>query len=164
MAAGTVTVGVTGHRTLPRPEALEAEVDVVLDGLSGGADVHLLTSLAEGADRLVAHRVLARVGGTIGAVLPLEPDDYEHDFADEPSRHDFRRLLSLATSSAVVDADPAADRIARYEAAGYAVVEGSDVLVALWDGEPARGRGGTALVIEHARQLGRPVTIVAVPR
>jgi hypothetical protein len=35
-----------------------------------------------------------------------------------------------------------------------------DVLLALWDGEPARGKGGTADVIAYARALHRPVIII----
>ena len=36
--------------------------------------------------------------------------------------------------------------------------------VALWDGEPARGRGGTAEVVELARRRGGRVEIVPVDR
>lgn len=159
--AGSVVLGVTGHRALP--DGLEAAVDDVLDALGRDRAVHLLTSLAEGADRLVAHRVLARTDGTIEALLPLETDDYERDFADGASVTEFRALLEAATATEVV-ACTSPDREARYEAAGLAVVERSEGLVALWDGQPSRGRGGTAEVVEHARRLGRPVHVVEVER
>jgi hypothetical protein len=35
-----------------------------------------------------------------------------------------------------------------------------DELFAVWDGEPARGYGGTADVVAYARQLGTPVRII----
>jgi hypothetical protein len=35
-----------------------------------------------------------------------------------------------------------------------------DVLLVLWDGEPARGKGGTADVIAYARELGKPLVLV----
>ena len=41
-----------------------------------------------------------------------------------------------------------------------ATVDGSDVLIAVWDGEPARGRGGTAEVVAYARSLGKPVVLI----
>jgi hypothetical protein len=162
---GTIVLGVTGHRVLPTTAALVEAVDDALDALGGGRDVHLLTSLAEGADRLVADRVLTRVGGTIAALLPLPTDDYERDFASGASVAAFRALLASATSVEVVAVEaPAADREARYEAAGFAVVDRSEGLVALWDGRPARGRGGTAEVVARARDLGRPVRVVEVVR
>jgi hypothetical protein len=44
-----------------------------------------------------------------------------------------------------------------YLAGGLALVDDVDVLVALWDGEPSRGRGGTAEVVQYARDTGTPV-------
>jgi hypothetical protein len=31
------------------------------------------------------------------------------------------------------------------------------VLIALWDGQPSRGKGGTAEIVAYARQRGIPV-------
>jgi hypothetical protein len=44
--------------------------------------------------------------------------------------------------------------------AGKVVVDRSSVLVAVWDGQPARGLGGTADVVAYARERGVPVTVV----
>ena len=52
--------------------------------------------------------------------------------------------------------NPAEDRNLAYQRAGFLVAEQCDVLLAIWDGHPARGPGGTAEVIEHARARGRP--------
>jgi hypothetical protein len=38
------------------------------------------------------------------------------------------------------------------------------VLLALWDGEPSRGRGGTAQMVDEARRLGREVVVIPVNR
>ena len=38
------------------------------------------------------------------------------------------------------------------------------MLLALWDGEPSRGRGGTAEIVGVARQLGRTVIHIPVVR
>ena len=45
-------------------------------------------------------------------------------------------------------------------AAGRLLVERSDRLIAVWDGLPARGPGGTADVVAYARALSRPVTVL----
>jgi hypothetical protein len=39
-------------------------------------------------------------------------------------------------------------------------LEDSDELLAVWDGKPARGYGGTVDVVNAARDAGRAVTVV----
>ena len=158
-------VGVTGHRHLADPSTVGVEVDRALDrlaGASGAATFVIVSSLAEGADRLVVDRVLARGGSTLHAVLPLEPDDYAKDFADQRSRAELDRLLAAAQD---VTLSPVQEsREAAYEHAGRTVLAYCDVLLALWDGRPARGRGGTAQLVEEAAALGKQVEVIAVER
>jgi len=40
------------------------------------------------------------------------------------------------------------------------MIEQADELVAVWDGKPARGYGGTADVVKAAHERGIPVTVV----
>jgi hypothetical protein len=47
-----------------------------------------------------------------------------------------------------------------YEKAGCYMVDRSDVVVALWDGESARGRGGTAAIVAYARDRDVPLVWV----
>ena len=165
-------VGVTGHRDLADPDAVAAEVDAALDRVLAGRSVGDVTptatcvsSLAEGADRLVAQRVLARDGGRLEVVLPLPAADYADDFADDASRREFNDLLGAADLFLVVTADEHdASREAAYERAGHAVLAASDVVLALCDGEPSRGRGGTAEVVAEAERLGIPVEVIHVTR
>jgi hypothetical protein len=157
-------VGVSGHRLLADPAAVAVSVDRVLDRLALGLDVVAVSSLAEGADRIVAARVIAR-GGRLEAVLPLPSDDYARDFVDAGSRAEYADLLATADPVTVVPPDPAdPSREAAYARAGSAVLDACDVLLALWDGAPARGRGGTAEVVAEARAAGRRVEIVTVER
>lgn len=169
LAYRCVMVGVTGHRQLPNDEALReqtremlGQVKQIAAGCEGSDAVGLvvLSSLAEGADRLMAEVVLEQEAGSLQAVLPLEPADYESDFATEESRLQFRGLLERAKKDVTVVPVPAGapdPRTAAYAAAGRAVVDRCDVLIALWDGEPTRGPGGTAEIVEYARQLGKPL-------
>ena len=39
-------------------------------------------------------------------------------------------------------------------------VNGADVLIAVWDGQPARGKGGTADVVDYAKSLGKPLVVI----
>lgn len=45
----------------------------------------------------------------------------------------------------------------RYATLGQMLVRQADLLIALWDGAPARGPGGTAEVVSEARRSGVPV-------
>jgi hypothetical protein len=156
-APDPAAVGVVGHRALADVRSITSaleDVVVALDMVHPGR-WRIISALAEGADRVVARRLLERDGSALVAVLPLLPEDYERDFDTEASRIEFRRLLGRAAE--VVQLPEKPSREGAYEAAGQVVVERADVMVAVWDGEPARGRGGTAGVVEQARRAGLPI-------
>lgn len=160
-----VVIGVTGHRELGDEALLAARVREVLERIRARVPVPgtsrtaltftLLSPLAEGADRLVARGVLAFPGSHLVAVLPLAAADYLEDFGREESRVEFERLLGQAQEVRVLA--PAASRPEAYTAAGRHVVDGCDVLLALWNGAPAAGRAGTAEIVAYARRRDRPL-------
>ncbi len=161
----SLRIGVTGHRQLPDPGALLPAVRAAIQGLierflGPGAEPALLvvSALAEGADRLVATEVLAGPDASLEATLPLPPGEYLGDFTGDASKAEFNELLGRAAS--VWLARPGASRDEAYERAGRHVVDRADVLIALWDGEPPRGRGGTATIVAYAREQGVPVAWV----
>jgi hypothetical protein len=166
--AGDLWVGVSGHRDLARPEAVAAEVDAVLDRLTldDPRTLVVVSALAEGADRIVARQVLARPGGRLVALLPLDPADYVADFADADSVREFTELLAAADEHEVITGAPSDDwtREAAYERAGHAMLDRCDVLLALWDGQPGRGRGGTAEMVFEAGLIGRRCEVITVER
>ena len=47
------------------------------------------------------------------------------------------------------------DRQAGYERSGQYIADQCDALIAIWDGLPARGRGGTAEIVAYARKNKR---------
>lgn len=163
-------VAVTGHRTTGLRNAdhalLSARLDEVLEGIllaaprAEGSRPLLLSGLAEGADRLVALRALAH-NFALCAVLPFPAHHYETDFEDEESVQAFRDLLRRAAQVDVVSVPEEAGKPARrdnaYVALGFQLASRADVLVALWDGEPARGGGGTAEVVAAATERAVPV-------
>jgi hypothetical protein len=176
MTLVTIRVGVTGHRNLEfeRSDALQTMTEVALDRIrclfepEGDATVVLtvVSALAEGADRLVARAVLGTQGGRLEAVLPFEEENYSKDFADEESKAAF---LALCQRASVVVAGPDMEagqvddpdaRARRYEWAGRYVVDDCDVLLALWDGQPSRGRGGTAETLLYALEQSTPILCI----
>jgi hypothetical protein len=156
-----MTLGVTGHRVLAEREKLAASVDRALGEIERafpGRELVVLSALAEGADRLVAERVLRRPGGSLRVVLPMPRADYASDFATTASRREFDELLARAAE--IVELAPGATREASYEAVGRHVVDHCDALIAVWDGETAQGRGGTGAIVARARARGLPLAWV----
>ncbi len=128
----------------------------------------VLTALAEGADRFVARALLEAPGARLCAVLPLSVDDYLDDFATQASKREFCELFALSRNPVqlrtrrIAEGGQSPDgqaelRHKSYKAAGEYLVDHSDVIIAVWDGEPARGKGGTAETVEYALKQGRPV-------
>jgi len=155
-----VRIGVSGHRVLAEVEKLKAGLDVVAHRLEEAFPETwvVVSALAEGADRLVAHRLLAREGTRLMAVLPLSRQDYETDFTTAASGAEFEDLLDNADD--VMEVLPQPGRDQAYEVAGQAVLEAADVLVALWDGQIPQGRGGTGGIVAEARARKMPMAWV----
>ena len=150
--------GFTGHRQLHDPVAVERVLHEVLSGLRAEAGVEWLarSSIAEGADMLFARTAL-RLGLGWEAVLPLPPAEFRADFSPEVWR-EVETQLAEAEHARVIG-----ERTAREDAyldCGMETVNHCDVLLAVWDGEPSRGRGGTAEIVAYAREMGRPVIII----
>ncbi len=155
-----VVIGITGHRFLAEVDRIEHGIELVverLDTTHPGAWT-VASALAEGADRLAAERLLDRPGSRLLAVLPLPRADYVADFPTEASRHEFADLLAGADE--IVELAPPSGRDEAYEAGGRAVLDQSDVLLAVWDGKGAQGQGGTGGVVAEARRRRMPVAWV----
>ncbi len=155
-----LTIGVTGHRRIAASctASIEAAVVSVLEGVRAkapDAPLLLLTGLAEGADRLVARLAQERFGTELVAVLPRAADDYRQDFATAESRAEFDRLLG---SARLVVSPPAGagpvEPTDGYLWAGNFTALHAHLLIALWDGDEARGDGGTAEIVQ-AKLKGR---------
>ena len=162
----TFRIGVTGHRDLADPDALRAPIREAVRRLKEIVPVSpedvvpvVISALAEGADRLVAEVVLrAQEDARLQVALPLPAEDYIEDFKTEDSKREFCGLLDQASD--IWQAPDAPTRDEAYERAGRYVVDRSDAVIALWDGEPPRGQGGTAEIVGYAEEQGLPLAWV----
>ncbi|GAA4994389.1 hypothetical protein [Kitasatospora paranensis] len=148
-------IAVTGHLNLTEPTVplVRAELRRLLAG-HGPGPLTGLSCLAPGADTLFAEEVLA-AGGRLVAVLPSTR--YRQSFAAGP-RADLDRLLAAAAEVLVLPR-PAPDDAA-YQAANAELLRRADLVVAVWDGRPGNGRGGTADMVAAAGRAGVPVQVV----
>jgi hypothetical protein len=161
-----VRVGVSGHRGAPKlpaeaVPAVRARVDEVIaivaataakvaQGLDDKtAECVVVSALADGSDRIVAHAGLA-ARFTLEAVLPFVQAQYAEDFDSTPgSRDEFLALIATSSTVCQLASDPK-DRPRGYEAAGIVMLTNCDVLITIWDGEREEGIGGTAQIVDRA--------------
>jgi hypothetical protein len=158
-----IVIGVTGHRTIENPVLLQAAVQSAITKILQMAPalkntpvvLSVLSPLAEGADRLIAQEVLKIPQAMLEVILPLEKGVYLLDFDTGASKKEFEDLISRARNVRILPARES--RAAAYEGVGRYIVEQCDVLIALWDGKPAAGRGGTGEIVQYARKNHCPL-------
>lgn len=164
-----IVLAVTGHRIIPKEDegalctAVNGELNFIAKS-NPHSPLILISALAEGADRLVANCAL-NLGWKLCVVLPLDQDDYETDFRDDESVAEFRDLLRRSTWVKVLDTKRHL-RPACYHELGLWFSQQALILIALWDGEQAKGPGGTAEVVQNFREgfaLTRPILPDAGP-
>ncbi|KAB2380254.1 hypothetical protein [Actinomadura montaniterrae] len=150
-------IAVTGHRDLTARSALAVEAwirDLLGSHAPGLVGV---SCLAEGADQIFA-RVVLELGGTLEAVVCAAD---RRRALPATARELYDRLLGAAARTRRL---PFAESTSHaHEAANLVMLEAVDELIAVWDGRPARGRGGTAEVVDEARRRGIPVRLVWPP-
>lgn len=142
-----MNIGVTGHQmrdgidwSWVRRETRR----VVARAAPRGA---LWSSLATGADTIAAEEALA-AGLELKVVVPHEHYDAVFAPAD---RETYRTLLGRSAETRFIARR--SDREQAYLEAGLLVAELSDVLLVVWDGRAAAGKGGTGDIAQHARTL-----------
>lgn len=171
-----LNVGVTGHRpdrlqsADPREiaETMESILDAIAQAVREFAEteagraaydlatppaMRLLSSLAEGADRIAARAALKR-GYELRCPLPFEAQDYVRDFPD--SRKEFDDLLGQAHAVLALDGTRARTGQA-YLQAGLMVLAHADLLLAVRDGLDDEGAVGTSPIVAEARRKGVPI-------
>jgi hypothetical protein len=150
-----VRLAITGHRLLP------AETETLIDqalreevARHKGDELVGISAIADGADSLFAQAVLD-AGGSLVAIIPAQ--EYRGGLPDD--HHAIYDAL-LSQASHVIALDYVQSNSDAHMDASLRMLDEADQLIAVWDGQPARGYGGTADVVDAARKRGLPVTIV----
>ncbi|HEX5258690.1 MAG TPA: hypothetical protein VFW35_07905, partial [Sphingomicrobium sp.] len=177
-----LNIGVTGHRagalTAPLVRSLRPVVYTIFrelreatlrlqeaeDALCSETAAQLLlhTPLASGADQIAA--ICARSSGYfVRALLPFEPHEYRKDFAPGEELDRFEQALEAADEIVALPGQRE-DLEAAYVLVGESLVRTADLMIAIWDGEQARGPGGTGYVVELALRQAVPVIHIRVGR
>jgi hypothetical protein len=149
-------IGITGHSNLT-PDAVPLVAEGIRTALAHHRESDLIgvTCLAKGADQVFAHVVLD-LSGRIEVVLPAT--DYRDRKVKPDNAAEFDALISKASRVHVMPYSHS-NREA-YMAASEHVLSTVAAMIAVWDGGPSGGHGGTADVVAAARGQGIPVTVV----
>lgn len=108
--------------------------------------LRFLSSLAEGADRLVALEAL-KLNPEFVAVLPMASEEFQQDFPTSDSREEFQRLLGEANQVVRADKGAPPNLPSRYTSSDLRIAASRHLLIALWDGLPTSKEAGTAWVV-----------------
>ncbi len=147
-------IAISGHRGLPATTVALVDAALRAELSTLGPDLVGLSCLADGADTLFARAVLD-LGGRLEVIIPAQ--QYRDGLPADHHR-DYDELLAAAT--AIHRMDFIESTAEAHMAASEYMVNHADRLLAVWDGKPARGYGGTADVVAYARTQGVPVIVV----
>lgn len=140
-----MTAAITGHQNLGEASTVEWVRESLSAAISQHDVTHGYTALAIGADQMFAEILLAHeIPYT--AVLPCR--EIVNTFETPEHLQNYRRLLHRAAAvETLAFVEPSEQA---FFAAGKRVVELAELVIAVWNGLPARGLGGTADVVKYA--------------
>jgi hypothetical protein len=148
-------IAVSGHRQLPADT--ERLVDHAIREFLATMQADQLTGvscLADGADQIFAQAVVD-MGGQLEVIIPAA----RYRDGLPPTAH--ASYDALIARSAKIDHTGLVESTSEaHMKASQAMLARTDQLVAVWDGKPARGYGGTADVVAEARHLGLDVIVI----
>ncbi|MBB5037578.1 hypothetical protein [Prosthecobacter dejongeii] len=161
-------IGFTGHRAGYDEATVRASIQEVLGELRERAqaqqgEVELYTSLAEGADTLCVE-IARELGMAVHLLLPLSAEEFAKDFSSPEawarSQRQLDTALQLPGWDSVHEVPGERTRPECYFNQAIHMLDAVDVMVAVWDGQPARGLGGTEQVVSQAKAMGKPVILI----
>lgn len=151
-------VGFSGHRRLVDAAGAGVAIRGALEALQRQipGEWIALSSIATGGDRVFVQQARA-MGLSWHAILPLPRAEFERDFAPAEWK-EVEATLGHADHVRIIG--DSGDREESYLDCGIETVNEADILLAVWDGDPARGKGGTADIVQYARSVHRPLLII----
>ncbi len=122
--------------------------------------LRIVSSLADGADRLLVESNLVGKAFQLSCILPFNVSEYANDFTHE-SKLEYYELLKLAgyqtKQSRVLELDGKRENAdMAYKVCGESLIKNCDLLVALYDGQSREGFG-TAFTVTQAIKAKIPV-------
>ena len=120
-------------------------------------DLRIISALASGADQWIADEAI-KLGFKLEAALPFNRYAYLRDFSNRMDAESYMYLIDHAAEITEIDGKIWIDETGKrkhegntYEMVGKEILMRSDILIAVWDGNDSRGKGGTGEVVKIGR-------------
>ena len=152
-------IGFAGHRRVADPVAVKAAILAALRDFLHGVEGVLTgrSSAAAGADLLFLE-ACHELGLAYSVVLPFPEERFREDFDDEIEWNRAKAIIDGAANVEIAPGNEVAPEA--YHLAAREILDVSDAMLFLWDGQAARGIGGTAESVTEARERGLPFRII----
>jgi len=147
-----MNLGITGHQNLGNSSDIVWIRDILCKEIKNLVITRGYSCLAKGADQLFAEIILEN---NIDLVVLIPSQHYEETFKDSIDMSSFRRLKNKATT--IIQLNNKEPNSFAFFDASKILVDNCEVLLAVWNGKPAEGFGGTADVVYYARLLKKPI-------
>ncbi len=159
MEGSTLRIGASGHQQLGDETTVEFVSQQLRDLLTTfqrqaydqGRNVIAHSALAIGTDRLFVKTAL-ELGIPVEVIVPCS--NYENIYNSTEVREEYRYLLSRCQQVHKLPFQECSEDA--YLAAGHWIVDHSDLVILVWNGYPAGGKGGTADIASYARLVHCP--------
>ncbi len=159
MSKATFRIGLSGHQQLGNEATVQFVSQHLRDLLAAyrelacdkGQEIVACSALAMGADQLFVKTAL-ELGISVEVVIPCAK--YAEIFSSAEAREEYHRLLKCSRNVYSLPFEECSDNA--FLAAGHWIVDHCDLVILVWNGYPAAGKGGTADIASYARLLGRP--------
>ena len=145
-------VGITGHQNIGSNETIKWVTSVLSANIKELAIDFGLTSLAIGADQLFA-QLLKQNHIPYVVIIPCE--NYDKTFTDPTYLESYRNLLNSSFDKFQLPFTEPSETA--FYNAGKEIVDRSDLIFAIWSGQPAKGLGGTGDIVKYALSINRTI-------
>jgi len=148
------SIGFTGHRHLEQSQRVGDVLQAVLDDLvATRGPLSAVSSLMGAADTLFAEAIADRQIPSF-LVLPFSREQCRREDAVEDGGRIASRIDKALVVEEVQDVDEATEG---FMECGVRIVDRAEVMIAVWDGQPASELGETGDIVHYARGLEKPL-------
>jgi len=152
-------VGFSGHRRVAQPEKVKAVIRQELESMAASLNGELvgLSSAAAGGDLLFLE-ACAEAGFRTIVLLPFDRERFQEDF-ENPA--EWQRSLALMDAAVWCETTSGNEQApAAYHVVNREMLDLADRMIFLWDGQPARGLGGTGEAVMEAAERNIPSRLI----